>query len=294
MSSPPPPKRARHEYGLMRPHSFVGSASGIHFIQTVYRAVSKAGLPNHAVPGEDDQLPNSSPEAAIWQQNELAAMRGESLQLQDVLDWCRSYFDYWHPLFPFLHAPTVVQWLSELCHGLDSLDMTRLDTMQRIIVRSIMSISLADSRQSGQSTKLHPTLVFQSYEEAIQSVQPVLIQPPSIESLQAAMSVQLFLISMLRLNGASRIHGIILRLILQMGLHRCPRRFQTFKSSEAAIRQRIFWSAYIVDRYLSQCLGLPITLRDDDIDVCSMDDERHTSGDEQESGMSIVPFIALL
>lgn len=296
MSSPPPAKRARHEYGLMRPHgaSFVGSASGIHFIQTVYGAVSKAGLPIHVVPGEDDQLPNSSPEAAIWQQNELTTMRDGPLQLQDMLDWSQSYFDYWHPAFPFLPAPTVVHWLSELCDDADPADMTRLDTMQRTVVRSIMSISLADSRQSGHSIKLPPSLVFQSYEEAIRSIQPVLIKRPSIESLQAAMSVQLFLISMLRLNGASRIQGIIIRLILQMGLHRCPRRFQTFSSSEAAIRQRIFWSAYIVDRYLSQCLGLPITLRDDDIDVCSMDDERHTTGAEQDTGMSVTHIIALL
>ena len=113
-----------------------------------------------------------------------------------------------------------------------------------------------------------------------------------MESLQAAMSVQLFLISMLRLNAASRVHGIILRLILQMGLHRCPRRFETFTTSEADIRRRIFWSAYIVDRYLSQCLGLPITLRDDDADVCSMDDERHVSGAEQEISMSITYNIA--
>jgi hypothetical protein len=230
----------------------------------------------------------------MWHQNELTAMLGEPLQLQDLLDWSQSYFDHWHPAFPFLHAPTVVQWLSELCDGGDSVDMARLDAMQRIVVRTIMSISLADSRQSGHSIKLPPTLVFQSYEQAIQSVQPVLIKRPSIESLQAAMSVQLFLISMLRLNGASRIHGIILRLILQMGLHRCPRRFQTFTPSEADIRQRIFWSAYIIDRHLSQCLGLPITLRDDDVDVCSMDDERHASEAEQENGMSVIMRIVRL
>jgi hypothetical protein len=278
----------------MRSHGFVGSASGIHFIQTVYNVVSKAGLPTHVIPGEDDQLPNSTPEASIWQDNELILARGLSVQPQHLLKWSQSYFDYWHPPFPFLHAPTVVQWLSELCDGADSVNMTRLDTMQRIVVRSIISISLADSRQSGYSIKLPPILVFQSYEEAIQSVLPVLIKRPSIESLQAAMSVQLFLISMLRLNGASRIQGIIIRLVLQMGLHRCPRRFQTFTSPEAEIRQRIFWSAYVIDRYLSQCLGLPITLRDDDVDVCSMDDERHTSGAEQETGMSVIKLIALL
>jgi hypothetical protein len=287
MSSPPAPKRARWEIGLMRPHgdSFLGSASGIHFVQSVYQAVSKAGLPSHVVPGEDDQLPNGTPEVSLWRQNELSPRHDEQMQLQDLLDWSQSYFDHWHPAFPFLHAPTVVQWLSQLCKGQLVASIHTLSTMQIAIVRAVMSISLADSRQSGQPVSLPPLLVFQSYDEAIQSIQHVLINRPSIESVQAAMSTQLFLISMLRLNGASRIHGVIVRLIFQMGFHRCPNRYSTFMPSEIAIRQRIFWSAYVVDRYLSQCLGFPLTLRDDDIDVCFLDDEIHASSMKEKPGM---------
>ena len=276
----------------MRPHgdSFLGSASGIHFVQSVYHAVSKAGLPSHVVPGEDDQLPNGAPEISLWRQNELGSRYEEQMQLQDLLDWSQSYFDHWHPAFPFLHAPTVVQWLSQLCNGKLSDAIQALSTMQIAIVRAVMSISLADSRQSGQPISLPPLLIFQSYDEAIQAIQPVLINRPSIEAVQAAMSIQLFLISMLRLNGASRIHGVIIRLIFQMGLHRCPHRYSTFTPPEISIRQRIFWCAYVVDRYLSQCLGFPLTLRDDDIDVCFLDDEFHASLVEEEPGMLTSEF----
>ena len=270
----------------MRPHGagFVGSASGIHFVQSVYNAMSKPEPPTNLVPGEDDQLTNGGFETVLWRQHELASSDGQLL-LQDILDWSQSYFDNWHPAFPLLHAPTIIEYFSKLCLGPLSTAVSRITNTQLAIVRSVLSISLADSRQSGLPIQLPPALVFHSYEEAIQSVQPVLINRPSIESLQAAMSVQLFLISMLRLNAASRIQGIIIRLILQMGLHRCPRRFSSFTQHEAAIRQRTFWSAFTVDRYLSQCLGLPLTLRDDDIDVCHLDHELHTSELDEDISM---------
>ena len=278
----------------MRPDgaSFIGSASGIHFIQTVYNAISKAGLPNHIVPGEDDQLPRGATESSLWRLNELDPSRRGQIELRHLLAWSQSYFDNWHPAFPFLHAPTIIAWLSKLCQT-SLADMAQaLSPLQLAVVRSIMSISLADARQSGHTMQLPPALVFCSYDEAINSIQPVLIDRPSIESLQAAMSIQLFLISMLRLNGASRIHGIIIRLILQMGVHRCPSRYPNFTPTEADIRRRVFWSAYIVDRYLSQCLGLPVTLRDDDTDVCFPGDEKHASLGNMDGRLAFNCFIA--
>jgi hypothetical protein len=294
MSSPPSVKRARREFGLMRPDgaSFVGSASGIHFVQTVYSAISKAGLPNHIVPGEDDQLPQGATESLLWRMEELNPNQHYQLHLDSLLEWSKSYFDNWHPAFPFLHAPTVVEWLSKICET-PSVDVTQnLVPLQLAVVRSVMSISLADSRQSGYAMQLPPALVFHSYDEAIECMQPVLIGRPSTESLQAAMSIQLFLISMLRLNGASRIHGITIRLILQMGLHRCPSRYPNFTPTEVDVRRRIFWSAYVIDRYLSQCLGLPITLRDDDTDVCFPDEEKHASLGRMDDRLAFNCFIA--
>lgn len=276
----------------MRPDgsSFIGSASGIHFVQTVYNAISKAGAPNHVIPGEEDQLPQRSTESSLWRSSELST-GVESLQLRSLLTWSQSYFDNWHPAFPFLHGPTVVDWLSELCKVPLATANTCLTSHQLVIVRSVMSVSLADSRQFGQRVQLPPMLVFHSYDEAIRSIQPVLTDRPSIESLQAAMSIQMFLISMLRLNGASRVHGIIVRLVLQMGFHRCPKRYSTFSPAEADIRQRIFWSAYTIDKYLSQCLGLPITLRDDDCDVCFADQERHSPDDGPNNGEFLSSFL---
>ena len=138
-------------------------------------------------------------------------------------------------------------------------------------------MSLADHRQDqGTGSIQYPAhLVFQTYDSAVDSLQPVLSRPTSILSIQAALSVQMFLISMLRLNAASRLGGLIVRMALQLGLHRCPARFSSFSPSDRELRQRIFWSIYAMDRFLSQSMGLPLSLQDDDLDVCFPITERH-------------------
>ena len=80
---------------------------------------------------------------------------------------------------------------------------------------------------------------------------------------------------MLRLNAASRIGGLIMRMAVQLGLHRCPARFSAFTSSARELRQRVFWSLYAIDRFISQSMGLPLGLHDDDIDVCFPLAEHH-------------------
>jgi hypothetical protein len=66
---------------------------------------------------------------------------------------------------------------------------------------------------------------------------------------------------------------------LHLGLHRCPARFEQFSAAEVEIRRRLFWSIYSLERYLSQSLGLPLDLRDDDLDVCYFDNETHRPPD---------------
>lgn len=87
-----------------------------------------------------------------------------------------------------------------------------------------------------------------------------------MQSLQAALGVQLFLVSMLRFNAASRLGGLIIRMALQMGLHRCPQRYPSFSLAQKELRHRVFFSLYCIDRFICQSTGLPLSLRDDDTD----------------------------
>ena len=281
------------EVGLMRNlpgdkfSGFVGSASGIYFIRSVYGAIRHSNTSDEThietperdvVPGEDDYLPPAASESSrqIWRDEEITTTHTPRIEFQNLVEWSASYFANWHPAYPFLHAPAVLEIFDRVPKD-GTLSEDTSQSFEMIIVRSIMSISLADRRQALPSTgsQIPRTLVFHSYDSAMDSLQTILSRPASVQALQAAVSVQLFLVSMLRLNAASRLGGLILRMALQLGLHRCPNRFPSFSPSEKELRQRLFWSIYCIDRSICHSMGLPLSLRDDDIDVCYPSEERH-------------------
>ncbi|KFY29697.1 hypothetical protein V494_08538 [Pseudogymnoascus sp. VKM F-4513 (FW-928)] len=277
------------EFGSMRPgaakgsSSFVGSGSGIYFVRAVQSAFARNynqgshAIDDNLVPGEDDHLQNQNPSGSLWNSEEVyfisAIQPIVSVSFDDLVRWSQSFFNNWHPLFPFLHAPSILGLFERIAtHGAQSLSI-----VEAITVRSVLSISVADRRQMpGDDATLVPSnLVFSTIDEAISSLTPVIMQPSTLSGLQALVAIQVFLISMLRLNAASRIGGLIVRITFHLGLHRCPSRFKQFTLADADMRRRLFWSIYSLERYLSQSLGLPLDLKDDDVDVCYPDNELH-------------------
>ncbi|KAH8730711.1 fungal-specific transcription factor domain-containing protein [Phaeosphaeriaceae sp. PMI808] len=286
-------EKPHREVGLMRTvpgdkfSSFVGSASGIYFIRSVYGAMRHSGLRNSnsnsvdtpvsdVVPGEDDQLPSALSNASeqLWRDEEITSNSSISISYQDFVEMSGSYFANWHSLYPFLHAPSVLGYFEKLSSDSPS----------------------TDRRQAGGSnTMQYPAhVVFSSYDIAVDSLQHVLTRPTSILGLQAAMSVQIFLVSMLRLNAASRLGGLINRMALQLGLHRCPARYASFSAGEKQIRRRIFWALYAVDRFICQSMGLPLGINDDDIDVCFPAAEMHVEEQQEllDHRLRLLDFVA--
>lgn len=242
-----------------------------------------------AAPGEDDRLPAGAARSAskwLWRATEVqppsSTGLASTLLFDDLLDWSQSYFDHWHPGFPFLHAPSLVDYMRQLTQQPISAQSPPT-ALRHVILRSVMSISIADRRQMDTTCKPMPSsLVFSSFNDAINSIQLVLTEESSISSLQALVAVQLFLMTMHRYNAASRLEGLAVRMAFQLGLHRCPMRTASASNTEAELRKRLFWSIYCIDRYISIRLGTPLAIRSEEMDVCFPHDERHdrASGDD--------------
>jgi hypothetical protein len=267
-------QKTAHEVGLMRDSGFLGSASGVHFIQTVYGKADAAAY--HLVPGEDDAL---LPTRSIWLPHEVS---DTPFSFTDLARWTAPYFEHWHPCFPHLHAPSTLTAME---------NYPRIDTYDAIVLRSIMSISLADLRP-GASQPAPRQLLFDTFDEALESIQPAILRPPTLKSIQALLTVQTFLISMLRLNAASRVGGLVIRMAYQMGIHRCPARYSSFTAEEASMRRRIFHSMYCLDRIISHSLGLPLTIRDDDVDVCDFEHEEHGTPPTMDHRLKILMLLS--
>ncbi|KAL5334823.1 fungal-specific transcription factor domain-containing protein [Aspergillus crustosus] len=285
-----------HELGLMRKStdngsaSFLGSSSGIHFIRVVYNAFARRSVrltqpqvsKDTQVPGEDDQLHHKHHHYRpdLWLSHELDIKENSSsFPFETLVQWTRGYFKNWHPLFPFVSGPALLIILEHVSRdGFES-----LSAAEQALVRSTVSISLMDYRQvspSGTQSPVPVAFVFRSVQQAMESLHTLFCEPPTIPILQAAFAVQLFLTSLLRLNAASRVGGAIIRTAFHLGLHRCPVRFSCFSPLEVTTRRRLFWSIYCLERYLSQALGIPLGIQDDDVDVCYPNAEVHSPADE--------------
>lgn len=268
--------------------SFVGSGSGIYFVHTVQAAFARnysrqgsEAINDDLVPGEDDRLHTRNQSGTLWSIDEIESVslsQEESVvTFEEMVAWSQPYFDNWHPPFPFLVGSSVLNLFEKVSQS----GMGSLNQMDSTIVRSVLSISLADKRQmpAQQGRKIPDTLIFRTADDAISCLTPILLQPSTIGGLQSLVAIQIFLISMLHLNAASRIGGLIVRVAFHLGLHRCPTKYEQFSQAESDLRRRIFWAIYVLERYLSHSLGLPLDLRDDDIDVCYPDRELHYRSD---------------
>lgn len=286
---------------------FVGSSSGIHFIHAVYQRLSNrsgkkaSGGSGHAdlVPGEDDQIQQLTQTApgreSIWKEHEYTPSYDSNqgqISFEQLVDWSKSYFESWHPAMPFLHAEDVLKSFQQLSkpQGIDS-----LDNLDLCILKSIFSISLADSRQGIPLLQPVPgCILFATIDEAMSNAQFALNEPASMKALQAALAIQTFLISMLCFNSASRLGGLIVRMSYHLGLHRCPARFPFFTVEEVSMRRRVFWCIYCSERLLSQSLGLPLDIQDEDFDVCYPGEESHDASRQAPDDMPKLQLLQYL
>lgn len=296
---------------------FVGSGSGIYFVRTVYDILARnsdqpSRRHSQLVPGEDDQLdgasaggsdagPAQSPgmgagagaRAPFWRDDEILANDGGSapassrVSFEALVEWTKPYFAIWHPAFPFLHGPEALETLEKVSNrGIES-----VSGPDAAIVRAMISISLADARQHssshGSGTHGPPPvpsdLVFLNLDHVASCVAFVLGTPASLKNIQAALCVELFLVSMLKFNMASRLGGTVCRMAYHLGLHRCPQRYPNFGPTEVSMRKRIWWSFYCLERLVCQVLGLPLDVQDDDVDVCFPTSELHKRTKEDET-----------
>ncbi|KAJ5403468.1 hypothetical protein N7509_003339 [Penicillium cosmopolitanum] len=278
---------------------FVGSSSGVYFVNTVRRAFSTGqdtqGSPETEFPPAEDTLvgaedspqqkrrPTASSSAdstspqgaredhAYWRYDPtIASALGQAPPLELSKELMMMYFKVWHPLFPFLHGPTFLQAMEGL-YSSETPDQPSQDTLSSDHRSLCWTVVFQCIFNLGNLLRLDLELPAECRIQSptnMTSLLAVLATRHDIASLQALLSVQVYLIATMSLRLASTFGGCVLRSVLHAGLHRCPFRYTQLSSHDRQLRKRIFWCAYAIDRYLSQALGLPLGIQDSDIDVC--------------------------
>ncbi|KAI9150834.1 putative transcriptional regulatory protein [Paramyrothecium foliicola] len=287
---------------------FIGSSSGIYFVNTVRRAFADADVRLSSVLADDV---NPSPEDCIVDDEDEGIQAGPNatrrpgqasavpsrhlspdpaaprygagspaeLGLPPPRDVAKelfmTYFQTWHRFFPFLHGPTVAKDIESLYANTDELpsdtaanqstgDQRPLPLARVIILQCLFNLaSLHGDTELPSASRI----------DGPARVLPCLIglaAKGDIISIQALFAAQLLLVARMSLRTAVVVAGLLSRSIFLAGLHRCPVRYPELSAEDCDIRKRLFWSVYVVDRFLSQALGHPLGIQDSDIDVCSL------------------------
>lgn len=284
---------------------FVGSSSGVYFINTVRKAFSSAsgttpenkqhdnananGLrddpsPEDCIVGGDEPTephvsadtatavatdecdPNSGPGeqfsplfAGFDLVNDLSKLPDYSIARKLVL----TYFRIWHPLVPFLQGPDCLAELDTL-YASDELGRQDVALLSKLIIfRCIFNIACLDL---DDQPDIGPAAI-RSGSDLLPTLSLLALRSDAC-SIQALLSAQVYFISIMSLRHASSVGGLISKSIYQSGMHRCPVRYGHLSPDERSMRKRIFWSFYVLDRFVSQSLGHPNGIQDSDIDVC--------------------------
>lgn len=287
---------------------FIGSASGVFFVHTVFRAFADAsgtspdaplepsfgtGTAGHTSNGDDVADPGSAHNFLVASENTqdpapdidgtapatppsgrgygvAVSGIGRAPDLHIANRLVMLYFKNWHPMFPFLHGPSFFKEVGEF-YELDerrdeSVSDQHVETCRAVIFQCIFNIA-ASSDTSSSDHLLPPECRIES-TLALTHLLGLVSSTNTALTLQALLAMELYLIGRASLRAASTVHGALTRMLYHLGLHRCPYRYVQLPSGICNLRQRIFWSAYVLDRYLSQALGHPASISDIEIDTC--------------------------
>lgn len=276
--------------GTTQESRFIGSSSGVYFINTVKQAfdfsarctANEANLPTveETVGGEDDFSSSTNPEqdhhefglsisdeGAILIDNECSI--GSYVLRSVARRHAIAYFETWHPILPFLSGPDFIHQLEAFYLDIGSDDKPQMLRVSRKTLTFVVAMQcvLATST-TGSVSDLFAKSSSMLTTTNILSLTALLEFKHDAPTIQALLAAQVYCISFMALRTASTLSGILTKLLVHAGLHRCPHRY-ALSNSDCDLRKRIFWSYYTLDRYLCQALGLPLSLPDSDIDVCA-------------------------
>ncbi|KAI1016647.1 hypothetical protein LB504_007094, partial [Fusarium proliferatum] len=270
---------------------FIGSSSGIYFVNTVRRAFVNANSrlssrlldTAHPTPeecivadGEDEQQRPDADASLLPSSfsygHGIPAGLGRPPQPDVAKQLFMTYFQTWHRFFPFLHGPSILKNMEDLYSSFDRNGTASEPITPRVpitlpkvvILQCIFNLaSLHNSSHLPVASEIQKPSNLLSYL-------PSLAVKGDLVSIQALFAAGLLLVARMSLRAASVVSGLLSRAVFLAGLHRCPCRYGKLTADECDIRKRLFWCIYVFDRYLSQALGHPLGIQDSDVDVCPL------------------------
>ncbi|KAJ5256183.1 hypothetical protein N7497_006367 [Penicillium chrysogenum] len=254
--------------------NYLGPSSGVSFINRVWSRLHQDERTHYP-----DGLQNeSSRNTAVFMFGDKPYSNPQEAEftlpsLEKALELVGIYFDYSMVTYRFVHRGNVEEWTRQVYQnniGLSNLPVGNMVARTAIVLMIIaVSTLYMEMRPRGIPDGRGESLESERWYAASKYMSSLESGPPRLETIQARLGQCLYLLSSSRANECWYSFGTTMQIVTALGLHRkLPAKASNNGCSylELELRKRIFWSVYILDKYLSIMFGRPRLLHDEDID----------------------------
>ncbi|KAJ5717023.1 hypothetical protein N7488_002669 [Penicillium malachiteum] len=178
------------------------------------------------------------------------------------------FFQEWAPLYPVVHRPTILKAYDLYINSVDSLKSNVHMMAQLNLIFGIAALS------SNSRTNQDPTF----FEENWTGPLDLFSCETSMRILQCFVLAQIYCMTKGDYRSLLRYRALAVDVCHQLGLHQ---RQEIYASNplEAETRKKVFWCQYVLDRLSSALTGMPVLLRESDVETeypVDVDDENVT------------------
>ncbi|RDW79236.1 fungal specific transcription factor domain-containing protein [Aspergillus mulundensis] len=284
--------------------SYMGETSIRRTLQEVEDSLHELGLPV-----KDADAPTVvSPDSALTSETSATSSRSLRTWVLKILakyqlcprkaDWVvllDLYCDYVHPLYPFLHIPSLRRSYAQLVGETDVVTAGKESFAQVLLCLALGRCTTSVRAETNDGMQSSGWAFHAAALECVKDVVDPLGDTPA--SLSRLHVLTLMVVYLFRIDASERAHKVLSLTIIQaqhLGLHR-EAVLETATTFVAESSRRLWWCLYILDRRLSLTIGQPFVIQDTNMDTklplllseTAMDALFHcpaTSGPEDDSG----------
>ena len=177
------------------------------------------------------------------------------------------FFQEWAPLYPVVHRPTILKAYEQYLNNTETLQRNPHVMAQLNLIFGIAALS------SMSRTNQDPTFFEENWSATLDSFS----SETSISSLQCFVLGQIYCMTKGDYRTLLRYRALGVDICHQLGMH--ENQESSGNPLEDETYKKVFWSQYVLDRFCSALTGLPVLLREEDIETeypVDVDDENVT------------------
>ncbi|KAJ5511779.1 hypothetical protein N7453_003882 [Penicillium expansum] len=177
------------------------------------------------------------------------------------------FFQEWAPLYPVVHRPTILKAYEQYLNNAETLQRNPHVMAQLNLIFGIAALS------SMSRTNQDPTFFEENWSATLDSFS----SETSVSSLQCFVLGQIYCMTKGDYRTLLRYRALGVDICHQLGMH--ENQESSGNPLEDETRKKVFWSQYVLDRFCSALTGLPVLLREEDIETqypVDVDDENVT------------------